>query len=153
MITLLIICFVIYAFYKAGSKDKKSIEDIVNKENKIASLSNMSFVAKEMTFTQNVLNKLPSKYDLLQEFGYTSNTKTIYLKMKDGRYVKCPLSQLDVLFDNVKGTYRIAITHNNSFQFSFYVYNNIFKDTEWKAIIDTLTLAGTTRNAAIMKSF
>ena len=73
--------------------------------------------------------------------------------MKDGRYVKCPLSQLDVLFDNVKGTYRIAITHNNSFQFSFYVYNNIFKDTEWKAIIDTLTLAGTTRNAAIMKSF
>ena len=82
MITLLIICFVIYAFYKAGSKDKKSIEDIVNKENKIASLSNMSFVAKEMTFTQNVLNKLPSKYDLLQEFRYTSNTKTIYPKFR-----------------------------------------------------------------------
>ena len=54
MITLLIICFVIYAFYKAGSKDKKSIEDIVNKENKIASLSNMSFVAKSVCLAPNL---------------------------------------------------------------------------------------------------
>lgn len=151
MFTLLIICIVVYAIYKANSKDKKSINDIVQNDKKIASLPDMSFNAKEMTSTQKALNMWPGSKDLLQAFRYTSNTKTIFLKMKDGRYVNCPLSQLDVTFDVVNGIYRIVVKHNNV-KFSFYKYDYVFTKKEWEIILDTLTLAGTTRNVAIMGS-
>ena len=71
--------------------------------------------------------------------------------MKDGRYVDCPLSLLDVTFDVACGIYRIVIKHNNV-KFSFYRYDHIFTKKEWEIILDTLTLAGTTRNVAIMGS-
>lgn len=151
MITLLIICIVVYAIYKANSKDKKSINDIVQNEERTASLPDMSFNAKEMTSTQKALNMWPGSKDLLQTFRYTSSTKTIFLKMKDGRYVNCPLSQLDVTFDNVGGIYRIEIKKDDV-KFSFYRYDYVFDKKEWEIILDTLTLAGTTRNVAIMGS-
>lgn len=151
MFTLLIICIVVYAIYKANSKDKKSINDIVINEEKTVKLPDISFYAKEMTSTQKALNMWPSDKDLLQIFRYTSSTRTIYMKMKDGRYVDRPLSQLDVTFDVASGIYRIVIKNNNV-KFSFYRYDYVFTKKEWEIILDTLTLAGTTRNVAIMGS-
>lgn len=69
--------------------------------------------------------------------------------MKDGRYVNCPLSQLDVSFDKVNAIYRFVIRYNNV-KFSFYQWAYTFTDKEWDVIINTLTLAGTTRNVSIM---
>ena len=71
--------------------------------------------------------------------------------MKDGRFVNCPLSQLDITFDKVGALYRIVVKHNNV-KFSFYQYAYVFSDKEWEVILDTLTLAGTTRNVSIMGS-
>ncbi len=151
MITLLIIIIVIWAIVKANSPDKRSKKELARNEKQIAQLPNMTLYAKEMSSTQKALNLWPGDKDLLQVFKYTNNNQQIYLKMKDGRSVNCPLSQLDVTFDKVSGVYRIVIK-NNSTTFSFYKYDYVFTEKEWEVILNTLTLAGTTRNVAIMGS-
>ena len=149
MFTLLIIVIVVLVIVKLNSKDKKSSKVQAINEEKTASLPDMVFYAKEMTSTQKALNLWPSDKDLLQEFMYSSSNRMIYLKMRDGRFVNCPLSQLDVTFDKVSGLYRIVI-QNGNVKFSFYQYAYIFTDNEWDVIMSTLTLAGTTRNVEIM---
>lgn len=151
MITLLIIIIIIWAIVKSNSKDKKSQKEQAIDEEKTASLPDMTFYAKEMTSTQKALNMWPGDKDLLQEFRYTSSNRMIYMKMRDGRFVNCPLSQLDVTFDKVSGMYRIVIKNDNV-KFSFYQYSYVFTDKEWDIILSTLTLAGTTRNVEIMGS-
>ena len=151
MFTILVIILVVIAIKAATSPDKKSKKEQAANEEKIANLPDMAFSAKELTSTQRALNLWPGKEDLLQEFRYTSSTGRIFLKMKDGRAVNCPLSQLDVAFDKVSGVYRFEIK-NNGTKFSFYRYDYVFTSNEWDVIIDTLTLAGTTRNVAIMGS-
>ena len=151
MFTLLIIIIVVWAIVKANSKDKKSKKEQAINEEKTASLPDMAFYAKEMTSTQKALNMWPGDKDLLQEFRYTSSNRMIYMKMRDGRFVNCPLSQLDVTFDKVSGMYRIIIK-NGGVKFSFYQYSYIFSDDDWEVILSTLTLAGTTRNVEIMGS-
>lgn len=151
MITLLIIIIIIWAIVKSNSKDKKSQKEQAIDEEKTASLPDMTFYAKEMTSTQKALNMWPGDKDLLQEFRYTSSNRMIYMKMRDGRFVNCPLSQLDVTFDKVSGMYRIVIKNDNV-KFSFYQYPYVFTDKEWDIILSTLTLAGTTRNVEIMGS-
>jgi len=151
MFTLLIIIIVVWVIVKSNSKDKKSKKEQAINEEKTASLPDMAFYAKEMTSTQKALNMWPGDKDLLQEFRYISSSRMIYLKMKDGRFVNCPLSQLDVTFDKVSGIYRIVIKNSNV-KFSFYQYSYVFTDNEWDVILSTLTLAGTTRNVEIMSS-
>ena len=151
MITLLIIIIIIWAIVKSNSKDKKSQKEQAIDEEKTASLPDMTFYAKEMTSTQKALNMWPGDKDLLQEFRYTSSNRMIYMKMREGRFVNCPLSQLDVTFDKVSGMYRIVIKNDNV-KFSFYQYPYVFTDKEWDIILSTLTLAGTTRNVEIMGS-
>ena len=151
MFTLLIIIIVVWIIVKSNSKDKKSKKELAINEARTASLPDMAFYAKEMTSTQKALNMWPGDKDLLQEFRYTSSSRMIYLRMKDGRFVNCPLSQLDVTFDKVSGLYRIVIKNGNV-KFSFYQYSYVFTDNEWDVIMSTLTLAGTTRNVEIMGS-
>ena len=151
MLTLLIIIIVVWTIVKASSRDKKGKKEQAINEEKTASLPDMAFYAKEMTSTQKALNMWPGDKDLLQEFRYTSSNRMIYLKMRDGRFVYCPLSQLDVTFDKVSGIYRIVI-NNVNVKFSFYQYPYVFTNSEWEIILSTLTLAGTTRNVEIMGS-
>ena len=152
MITLIIIIIiVVWAIAKSNSPDKKSSKQQAIDEERTANLPDMAFYAKEMTPTQKALNMWPGAKDLLQEFRYSSNNRIIYLKMKDGRFVNCPLSALDVTFDKVSGIYRIVIKNSNV-KFSFYQYDYVFTDKEWDIILSTLTLAGTTHNVEIMGS-
>ena len=149
--TILIVIFVILVVVvaKTNSKDKKSRKQQAINEERIANLPTMYFCAKELTSVQKALNMWPGVNDLLQEFLYNSSNRGIYMKMKDGRFVNCPLSALDVTFDKVNGIYRIVIKNNNV-KFSFYRFSYVFTDKEWDIILSTLTLAGTTRNVDIM---
>ena len=92
----------------------------------------------------------PSDKDVLKWVKYTSSTRNIYLEMKDGRHVSCPLSQLDVTFDRINKLNRFVISNGPTF--SFYEYAYVFTDAEWDVIIRLLMLAGTTHNIAIMGS-
>ena len=149
MFTLFIIFIVVFVIIASNSKDTKSKKELAKNCQIIATLPDISFRAKEMTSTQKALNLWPRDNDILQEFKYLSENKTIYLKMKDGRYVDCPLSQLDVTFDKVNAIYRFVIRYKDV-KFSFYQWAYTFTDKEWDVIINTLTLAGITRNVAIM---
>lgn len=149
MITLTFIIIAIIAIYKSSSPDKKSKKQIEENNAAIAQLPDISFSAKEMSSMQKALNMWPGDKDLLQEFKYISSSQTIYMRMKDGRAVCCPLSQLDVTFDKLNGLYRIVIK-NGAVKFSFYKFSYVFTNREWDVILDTLTLAGTTRNVEIM---
>ena len=151
MLTILFILVIVFAIIATNSPDKKSKKEIANNNAKIADLPDMAFYAKNLTSAQKALNLWPSDSDMLQAFKYISSTRLIYMKMKDGRFVNCPLSQLDITFDKVGALYRIVVKHNNV-KFSFYQYAYVFSDKEWEVILDTLTLAGTTRNVSIMGS-
>ena len=149
MFTLLFIFIIVFALIASNSKDSKSKKKLAENSRIISTLPDISFRAKEMTSMQKALNLWPNDNDILQEFKYFKENKTIYLKMKDGRYVNCPLSLLDVTFDKVNALYRFVI-RNNDVKFSFYQWDYTFTKKEWDVIINTLTLAGTTRNVAIM---
>lgn len=151
MITLFILIIVVLLFLRSISPDKKSKKQQAINEEKIANLPDMAFYAKELTSVQKALNLWPGTKDLLQEFRYTSSNRMIYLKMKDGRFVNCPLSELYVSFDKLNGIYRLRIKKNNV-KFSFYRFDYVFTSKEWDVILYTLTLAGITRNVKIMGS-
>lgn len=150
-LTLIVIIIVVVIIIKSNSPDNKSYKQQAIDEERTANLPDMYFHAKEMTSAQKALNMWPRDSDLLQEFRYTGSNRLIYMKMKDGRLVNCPLSALDVTFDKVGALYRFVIKNSNV-TFSFYQYSYVFTDKEWDIIISTLTLAGITRNVGIMGS-
>lgn len=151
ILTIIVIICVVWAIVKSNSPDKRSSKQQAQNEERTANLPDMYFCSKEMTSAQKALNVWPSDKDLLHEFRYMSSNRMIYLKMRDGRFVNCPLSALDVTFDKAGALYRFVIKNNNT-KFSFYKYDFIFTDKEWDIIISTLTLAGITRNVKIMGS-
>ena len=142
---------IIVCVIKASGADKRSDKEKAEIAEKVATLPDMSFVAKEMTSAQKAAYLWPGDKDLLQVFKYDSDTQTIYMEMKDGRSVNCLLSELRVDFGKVNSLYRIEI-HHESVKFSFYKYSFVFTNDEWDCILNTLLLAGTTSNAAIMGS-
>jgi len=150
-LTLIVIIIVVVIIANSNSPDKKSYKQQVIDEERTANLPDMYFHAKEMTSTQKALNMWPSDNYLLQEFGYTSSNRMIYIKMKDGKSVNCPLSALDVTFYKAGAIYRFLI-RNNNVEFIFNQYAYVFTDKEWDIIVSTLTLAGTTHNIGIMSS-
>ncbi|MDE6722278.1 MAG: hypothetical protein K2J84_09070, partial [Bacteroidaceae bacterium] len=129
-------------------KDKKQL---AKNEECLAKLPDIFYKAHEMSSTEKALNLWPSNKDLLDIFQYTSENRCIYMKMKDGRSISCPLSELDVEFDKVARTslYRIVV-RNGKTKFSFYGFEYVFTKKQWDVIFSTLTLAGITRNASIM---
>lgn len=148
-LTIITIIIIIIVVNNANKPDKKNNKEIAINQQKVANLPDMYFHAKELTSTQKALNLWPSDKDMLQVFKYDSGTQFIYLKMKDGRFVNCPLSQLDVTFDKLNGIYYLYIKQGQV-KFSFYRYDYVFTKNEWDIILDTLTLAGITRNVAIL---
>lgn len=132
-------------------KDKKSKKQLAKNEEFLAKLPDIFYKAHEMSSTEKALNLWPSNKDLLDIFQYTSENRNIYLKMKDGRSISCPLSELDVEFDKVHKTYiyRIVVK-NGKTKFSFYGFEYVFTKKQWDVIFSTLTLAGITRNVSIM---
>jgi len=152
MLTFLFIVLMIYLIARAISNpaDKKSAKKLAAIETQTAQLPDISLCAKEMNSWQKAANLWPSDKDVLKRVRYTSSTRNIYLEMKDGRRVSCPLSQLDVTFDRLNQLNRFVI--GNGPKFSFYEYAYTFTDAEWDVIKRLLMLAGTTHNIAIMGS-
>lgn len=149
MITLLIIIGVAICIYNATHADHKSSKQKMEQESAIENLPDIYLRAHQMTSGQKALNLWPSDRDLLEIFQYTRAGKVVYLKMKDGRSISCPLSDLDVYFDKSKSLYRIVVTYKQM-KFSFYSYDFVFTSNEYNTIYNTLLLAGKTHNAAIM---
>ena len=152
MITFIVIILVVLSIIQANSPDKKSKKQLAINEKRIAVLPDMEFYAKEMSSMMKALNLWPDDKVLLQEFKYTSINKMIYLKTKDGKFIKCSLSDLVVYFDKGKGgPYQITVK-NNSTKLFFYALSTLFTNKEWDIILSTLTLAGTTYNVDILGS-
>lgn len=152
MFTILIIIIVIIAFCCGGSKDKKSQKQLQENEDALAKLPDIYYKSKDLSTLDRFFRGCSNK-DILDIFQYTSTNRSIYLKMKDGRSISCPLAELDVLFDKVKtgpvtSIYRI-VCKKGSTKFSFYGFDT-FTDEQWEVIYSTLTLAGITRNVKIM---
>lgn len=152
MLTFLFIVLMVYLIVRAISNpaDKKSAKKLAMIETQTAQLPDISLCANEMSSWQKAANLWPSDKDVLKRVKYTSSTRNIYLEMKDGRHVSCPLSQLDVTFDRINKLNRFVISNGPTF--SFYEYAYVFTDAEWDVIIRLLMLAGTTHNIAIMGS-
>lgn len=152
MITFIVIVLVVLSIVQANSPDKKSKKQLAINEKRIAVLPDMAFYSKEMSSMMKALNLWPNDKVLLQEFKYTSINKMIYLKMKDGKFVNCFLSDLVAYFDKGKGEFYQITVKNNNTKFSFYTFPTHFTDKEWYIILNTLTLAGTTYNVDILGS-
>lgn len=151
MFTLLILFVIGYGIYKCVTPDKKSKKRQKEDAERLAQLPDISFFAKQMSALQKTLNLWPSDKDILQVFRYTSANQSIYLKMKDGRFINCPLDLLEVSFEKTNGLYRI-VAKNNSMKFSFYGFDYVYTSKEWSIIYSVLTLAGKTHNVEIMGS-
>lgn len=155
MITLLIIIMII-AICSTYKKDKKSKKQLAKNEECLSKLPDMYYTANKNNLSS--LDKFfISDKDMLEVFQYTSSSRSIYLKMKDGRSISCPLSELDVRFDKVKIFSSVrkvyyAYCKHGSTNFSFYEFPEVFTSKQWEVIFSTLTLAGTTRNVDIMGS-
>ncbi len=151
-ISFLIVLIVIVVI-SSNSKDKKSNKQLAKNEELLKQIPDMYYVAREMTSAQRALNLWPRDKDMLDVFQYKSDTREIYLKMKDGRSISCPLADLDVGFgavDRYCQLHCIIIRQYDQILFTFYEYAYTFTDEEWNDILATLTFAGTTRNVAIM---
>lgn len=139
----MIVIFIV-AICSMHSKDKKSKKQLEKNEEILAKLPDIYYTATDSFFGN------------LEVFHYTSSNRSIYLKKKGDELISCPLSQLDVFFykeTRVIKHYRITCK-NGSKEITF--YGSVsgdgmgFTKEQWEVIYSTLTLAGVTRNVAIM---
>lgn len=140
----------IIAICSTYKKDKKSEKQLAKNEESLSKLPDIYYKAKDLP------DWFASDEYVLEVFQYISNNRTIYLKMKKGSSIVCPIADLDVRFDKIKispfkKVYYITCK-NRSNTINFYGYDEVFTSKQWEVIYSTLTLAGVTRNVSIMGS-
>ncbi len=151
MITFIIIFAIVYGVIMTFSNDK-SQKDQIRDAKKAMQLPDYYFQGKTLSSAERAANLWPNDKDILDIFQFSSADSSIYLKMKDGRSISCPLSKLEVHFNKWGNLYRFVCIYGGT-EFSFYQYDYVFTKEQYDTIINVLLLAGTTHGRLVVSSF
>lgn len=137
MFTFFLLVLFVIAMVSIFKKDShnRSREDAT-----LDRLPSFTVHARPMSTFSKIMNLAASKGELLQTFSYSNRTVTIVTQ--DGKRLESPLASLKVRFEKYHGTVIYEIK-SGSQKTSFYQTTNV-TNSEWKAISNVLSLAGTT---------